>query len=872
VQAWILSTPLVPSSSEEGVVELPTELVGRRAHVMSLMTRYPGDVFGPQQYWAMLAAGTDTQLKVPLSRFDVDMYYSKHKDEGFTYALHGAFGSDEAIMMFDNAVFRIPAEEAAVMSPGQRVVLEAGLETLLRAGYSRESVQGAECGVFLGDSGNDWPHLCGSVDPRKCMGQSNHITGSRLSFVLGLVGPCSTTDTACSSSLVAVNIAHAALRRASQNQLEPNVTSKVNTALAIGLGLLLSPRLYVLYCGATMLSPRGRCFTFDSSADGFARGEGCGCLLLRGSERDEEAQEMLACLVGSAVNQDGRSASMTAPHGPSQQQCILASMAELDLSAKDIAMAECHGTGTALGDPIEVSALRMVMQKRDTPLLNTSAKTNIGHLEASAGMAGVIKCILAVAGAGTPPNPHFQSLNPHLDVNGYPVYFTNEMTDYSTDASITGVSSFGFGGTNARGDIWGRCLGGPRATLELQTGSWLQRRRALYERVENFGSPGPHESDRLYLSGSWDAFSGLQEMVRKEEGKFTALALVGETRREHFRIVLNRDPSQTFHPAVGDANQYAEIEGPDSLGEGKTWVLNGKEDRVRDYTLYRITFSWGFSWEHGESMKVSWEPTNLVPTPESNAMVYRHQYSIVGTWTTWQFQEMVRSKEEQGLWSICMRIGLSGQEEFQFARDNDRRQVIHPATARARQTSVPVRGPDEAGAGKRWLLRGPVGEVVTIQLRILDGEITVTTASETKGVKTWKSTEDDDWSDYQIAGSWNHWACATMLPDKGSKGCYRHRFMMGPSGFEEFQIVVERDLSKRLYPHVEQAVVGEGILCGPDANGEGFHWAIRGEAGSEFDVLLDLNQTDRRWAVSWSEVMEEHGEVVYSTTPAAPES
>lgn len=430
---------------------------------------------------------------------------------------------------------------------------------------------------------------------------------------------------------------------------------------------------------------------------------------MRSSKSDEDAQQMLACLIGSSVNQDGRSASMTAPNGPSQQACIKASMAESGLNASEITIAECHGTGTALGDPIEVSALRMVMQDRDLPILNMSAKSNIGHLEAAAGLAGFLKCVEAVMSSAGPPNAHFRLLNPHMDTNGYPVYFENEITDYGSKTGISGVSSFGFGGTNARADIWGRCQRGANATTELNSGEWLERRHIFFQRVYHYGTPGPHHSDQVCIIGSWDAYSGVQEMMRLQLGEYVATVVIGETRCEQFRLLLNFDSNQAFHPEKGLAGAEVPAQGPDAEGQRKNWLIDGRSDLMPAGAVYRVRFQWGFSWESGEYKQVTWEPDPRAAKPPPS-LAFKHVYSLVGTWTAWKFLEMIPSRNEDGLWTTSVRIGLSGEEEFQITRDNDWCQVLHPAEAlrlvpESKATSIPIWGPDDAGHGKNWYLR-----------------------------------------------------------------------------------------------------------------------------------------------------------------------
>lgn len=267
------------------------------------------------------------------------------------------------------------------------------------------------------------------------------------------------------------------MRFVETDQKTASISTELFDGLTLGSNTLIGAGSYISLSGPGMLTSNGRCFTFDHSADGFARGEGIGGIKFRICHDAVESMNSWAKLIGACVNQDGRSASMTAPHGPSQQEVIKASMREGGLSAGIITIAECHGTGTALGDPIEVGALRGVMKAgRDTPFMKTSAKTNIGHLEAAAGVAGLIKCILMLNYSTGIPNIHLLVLNPHLDVAGYPVYFETESVDFGHNSGLTGVSSFGFGGTNARADVWGHATKGFRYSV---TGTMTKTRSIM---------------------------------------------------------------------------------------------------------------------------------------------------------------------------------------------------------------------------------------------------------------------------------------------------------------------------------------------------------------------------------------------------------
>ncbi|CAE8610975.1 unnamed protein product [Polarella glacialis] len=471
LQAWVLDTPTAMKEKEEAlrIIDGPEEPAGRRNNIMSVQTRYPGLGFCPQAYWNMLLSGADTQVQVPIQRWDIDIYYREEKTMGYSMTCHGATLQQSEIEQFDNKFFGINDVEASVMSPYMRVMLEVGYECLWNAGYQRSDLNGWHCGVFVGDSGSDWDSLVWvkkDMMPYYYAGRERSAACTRMSHIFGMVGPCSTAETACSSSLVACGIAQMHMRQKTEEQKTPNMTVDLKHALVIGTNTIIGPGSYISLSGPGMLTRGGRCFTFDTSADGFARGEGIGAINLKVCEDSWEAAGRVAMLIGCAINQDGRSASMTAPHGPSQQAVIRESMREAGVSPNLITIAECHGTGTALGDPIEVGALRGVMRAdRKIPILKTSAKSNIGHLEAGAGIAGLIKCISMLNYSCGTANVHLLCLNPHLDVAGYPVYFETEPTDFGSNSGLTGVSSFGFGGTNARADVWGHATKGARYSI-----------------------------------------------------------------------------------------------------------------------------------------------------------------------------------------------------------------------------------------------------------------------------------------------------------------------------------------------------------------------------------------------------------------------
>lgn len=469
LQSWILDMPSKMRESEEVLrfIDGPEEPLGQRNCVMGMMTRYPGNGSDPLAFWSMLQTGGDTQVEVPATRWDIDIYYRKEHTLGFSMTCHGGLLMEKEVSGFDNVFFGIPAEQAKCMAPYHRILMEVGYEALARAGHRKHEMLGWKCGVFVGDSGTDWdgPQMTAENLHWRWEGRERSAAATRLSHVLGLKGPTLTAETACSSSLVAAGMAQASMRQPLPGQKAVGVASGLMDGLVIGINTCIGPIAYITLSGPGMLTSRGRCFTFDSSADGFARGEGVGALKLKICNNSYESMGRLAVLIGCSVNQDGRSASMTAPHGPSQQAVIRDSMREGGISPKMITIAECHGTGTALGDPIEVGALRGVLGNRASPLLATSSKSNLGHLEAGAGMAGLIKCICMLQFCSGSPNIHLVKLNAHLDVEGFPCYFESEAVDFGINSGLSGVSSFGFGGTNARADVWGHATHGHKIAM-----------------------------------------------------------------------------------------------------------------------------------------------------------------------------------------------------------------------------------------------------------------------------------------------------------------------------------------------------------------------------------------------------------------------
>ncbi|MCC5667831.1 SDR family NAD(P)-dependent oxidoreductase [Nostoc sp. CHAB 5784] len=414
--------------------------------IVGMGCRFPGGADTPQALWELLRNGVDAITEVPSDRWQLDKFYDPDPNvPGKMYNRYGGFVGQ--LQEFDAEFFGIAPREAVSLDPQQRLLLEVSWEALENAGIPPEQLADSPTGVFIGLSSNDYStHLLNrpvtDIDAYLATGNSHSTAAGRLSYTLGFTGPSLAVDTACSSSLVAVHLACESLRR-----------GECNIALAGGVNRILSPEFTINFSKARMLANDGRCKTFDATADGFVRGEGCGVIVLqRLSDAIAAGYPILAVIKGSAVNQDGRSSGLTVPNGPSQQAVIRQALANSTVKPGDITYIEAHGTGTALGDPIEVGALGAVFgdnHTRDRPLLIGSLKTNIGHLEAAAGIAGLMKVVLALKYGEIPPHLHFGQPNPHIAWEQLPIAVPTTCIPWNSDKRLAGVSSFGFSGTNA---------------------------------------------------------------------------------------------------------------------------------------------------------------------------------------------------------------------------------------------------------------------------------------------------------------------------------------------------------------------------------------------------------------------------------------
>lgn len=540
--------------------------------IVGMACRFPGapDL---ESFWKLLVDGRDAVREVPQERWSAELV-----QRGQTEGVSRWGGFLDRIDTFDWAFFAVSSREAQRMDPQQRLLLEVSWEALEHAGWDASRLSGSNTGVFLGISSQDYWTLQSKRDdntnPHACTGSAHAIAANRVSYFFDFKGPSLAVDTACSSSLVALHLACESLRR-----------GDCDTALVSGVNVLLTADLNIAFSRAGMLSPEGACKTFDESADGYVRGEGCGVVVLkRLSAALRDGDRVIATILGSAVRHDGRSNGLTAPNGSAQAELLEATLRAARVAPQAIGYVEAHGTGTPLGDPVELRVLSSVYGKNRAdgeacPV--ASVKTNIGHLEAAAGIAGLIKSALAVSRGYIPPHLHLRQLTSRLDWSSSGLEVPTRGRPWTQTAAprLAAASSFGFGGTIAhvivgeapaelrRPEDAARSSGAtPSPSLLCLSARSLEQVRELGGRYRQhlLDHPGEDLRDLCWTaSAGRAAFPERAAVVAADvEGLREALQALAE-QQAHPSVVLDRasadGPSQVGLLFTGQGASYAGV-------------------------------------------------------------------------------------------------------------------------------------------------------------------------------------------------------------------------------------------------------------------------------------------------------------------------
>ncbi|OBA59288.1 polyketide synthase [Mycobacterium sp. 1100029.7] len=544
----------------------PTD-VAEPIAVVGIGCRLPGSVTGPDSFWQLLMDGRDAVDVVPSDRWDADAFYDPDPQApGRMTTKWGGFVDDVA--GFDADFFGITPREAEAMDPQQRILLEVAWEAVEHAGLPPDSLSGTRTAAIMGLSAWDYTIVNlerrADIDAYMSTGNPHSAAVGRISYLLGLRGPAVAVDTACSSSLVALHLACQNLR-----------LRESDVALAGGVQLMLSPFTSIALSKWSALSPTGRCKTFDALADGFVRSEGCGVVVLkRLADAARDGDRVLAVIRGSAINQDGRSNGMTAPNAAAQRDVITTALKLADATADSVNYIETHGTGTILGDPIEFESLAATYGRGAGTCALGSVKTNIGHLEAAAGITGFIKATLAVSRGHIPPNLHFSRWNPAIDPSSTRLFVPTEATAWPAGVRRAAVSSFGLSGTNAHvvleqaPETLPINASGPRISTLVVSGKTPQRAATLAARLADW-MEGP---------GATTPLADVAQTLNHHRPRHAKAAVV--VARDRANAVAGLRALADGRPASGVSECRDGRTGPGTVfvysGQGSQWVGMGK--------------------------------------------------------------------------------------------------------------------------------------------------------------------------------------------------------------------------------------------------------------------------------------------------------
>ncbi|MFN8008993.1 MAG: type I polyketide synthase [Terriglobia bacterium] len=588
--------------------------------VIGIGCRAPGGVTGPDSFWRLLCNGVDAIREYPRTRGNWDDVYDLDRNApGKLYVRQG--GYLEEVDRFDAEFFGISPREALSMDPQQRILLETSWEALERAGQCHEKLSGSRTGVFMGVCFDEYSqlHLYSGdrtrIDSFCFTGTAASVLAGRLSYFLGTQGPSITLDTACSSSLVAVHLACQSLR-----------AGECDLALAGGVSLILSPENTIYFCKVGALSADGRCKTFDASADGYARGEGCGVVVLkRLSAALGDGDPVLAVIRGSAVNQDGQSNGLTAPNGPSQVRVIRDALSNAGIRPSQVSYVEAHGTGTPLGDPIEARALGEVYREGrlpTRPLYIGSVKTNLGHLEAAAGVTGLIKVVLSLQHKEIVPHLHFKKLNPLITLDDIPAEIPVKLIPWEEEVGdrYAGLSAFGISGTNAH--------------LVLQEAPETKRRVAPggegTEATSVYMLPISARTDKALCELAQSYRELLVDNSKSNSSTLADICYTSSLRRTHhdYRLALT---GRTHHDLIEQIDAFR-------LGESRLGMSVGKANSDRPLKIVFVFPGQGSQWFGMGRQLMAQEPVFRQALESCEEAMKRH--------VDWSLMEQLLAEED----------------------------------------------------------------------------------------------------------------------------------------------------------------------------------------------------------------------------------
>lgn len=840
----------------------------QRCAVRGMAGRFCG-AFDLYNWYGGQVPGSDFVTRVPLTRWDVTLYYDPDPEgwrRGKSYLQH--FSYCDGMEMFDCKFFTLSPMESKGMDPHQRQILEVGYEACKNAGYPKGKLMNNLAGVYVGSTITTF----GNIADAGATGAAASITSNRFSYCLGLKGPSLTVDTENAASLTAVHIGADAVLEKGRGVIN-------NFSLCAGVNVNLASMWWPQMQAAGLLSATGRCMTWNSFADGSVFADCVGAVVLKrytetvdGERQFIEDEPLVGVIASSTLNTNGRAASMNAPHGPSMMELIADAIRNAHISPTSIDAVEVDGHNGVLADAVEVDSAARVLrgcgQDSVGPLCLTALKTNIGNGVEGAGIASLLKVLLGNQYGLMTPACHLSQINPHIDPC-HDTSFLTELQMFSMDHMYVAVTATGYGGTNAHVVTFGQPCSAlaseePREHKPEPLGFWPGGGGELEDKQVPFRG--------YYIMGSWSRWTP-EAMQEQGAGVFGCTVTLGENLWEDFQILLDGDRKLRLHPGQHRATKDSLVLGPDSGSQAK-WRIDGRRRRaavevpslpglttVGSATASSSAATVGDRYRvalrvAGKYRMITWE--KLAETADPSSIPKGTMY-VAADWSGWTLEPMVA--EGDGWSTEVLLLRAAGQ--FHLARNGDWGQVVAP-TSTAASSSSPGYGPDEF-RGLSWGIKGTPGDVIRLSARRQaedeDGAWTVSWEHLRSEALTEAQRLEGQRTRLGVTGSWSDFSLMQELAFQGDASSGRYHFFatIGAGGLESFQLL--RNLDWNLLVHPDRYVDGSSTshrVCESHNDGSAMDlvWALGGASdlaspGDHFriDVVLLAGKVT---SVAWS--------------------
>nr|AQS99172.1 type I polyketide synthase [Gambierdiscus excentricus] len=864
--AHVDETSLNPTSIPRSMQKMMNKMFvkGERSAIRGTSCKF-ANAFDVDIYRNTMTAGVDYVVEVPLQRWNHVEHY--HPDlEGYhygkVYCMHLSYCPE--LEMFDNKFFLISPAEASKMDPCERQILEVGYEGLARGGLKKREIMGSDCGIYVA-----WQSETAVGSEDRGMG------ANRASFCLGCKGPSLACDVDHASALLAIKVASNELGRA------------CNQGIAIGCSILQVVNTWLVHCGSHILSPAGRTCSFDANASGFVRADSISSVFMKklaekvdGEDIWDEKVAMDGVIVSTICKNQGRTASLRSVSGPCVQETFDESLRQAKVSPLDIDIVECDAKGDVMQDGVEVAAIvRAVRPPRqnasdDEPVTLGASKSNLGNAWMASGMSTVIKGLMAGLYGTTPPIVHLNQVNPliHSEAFGQAVTLPNECVDIGSDVSYTSMLAFGWGGTNAQITVWNK--------VDVNR-IYLGRPDPIEKPVFWPGGGGVLESGQqpkmsYTIVGTWSSWVNPSKMEREADGVFGYTVTLGENCWELFQIWLDGDEDLVLHPGRAKAPKATTVAGPQRVGVHLSWLIDGRAVLEQDVEMnegnpstlmmqpyagsggadgmvelphgdrgwpgaeYRVRLRVAGKWR-----TVDWERISDVPghlRTEALSDTVKGRYFVTGSFNHWSFQEMSADFVSTGVYNAEIMLAWD-REQFQIVRNEDWQQMIYPVDRLTSELS-PIGGPDDAGHGCNWTIRGQAGDVFRIEFqRSLDDTGFQSMKVSWRRVRSQQLEEkilkEARRTKYFLVGSWNSYRARKEMVWRGT----HFEAEVSTLAKESFQILMNGDWGAVLFPNID-SVNPQDVhrLCGPSAESGGLGWSIGEDPKDDTDGLSQTHE------------------------------